>query len=146
MTRKALAGAGLAGVLALSAVAPTSPAVAASSSVSSVSSGSRQSSKGQAAKRDLARRAAGVCRRVPKTEKRVAGLIARFSGNERTKGSVRFFKAQADKVRAKDAQLAKVLDDQAKIREAEIVVLKLRAAQLKDVARFCKSHGFKTGS
>ncbi|MCW2885969.1 MAG: hypothetical protein QOE54_1515 [Streptosporangiaceae bacterium] len=132
MRRKILTGVGLATVLTLSAGAPAA-------SADSPTPG--PSAPGPQAKPDLTKRAARLCKRVPKVEQRVTRLTARFSGDPNTRGSVLWLQAKADKVRPKDAALADIIDGRAKIRQSRLATLKLRADQLPKVAAWCKAHG-----
>jgi hypothetical protein len=130
MTRIILVGTGLATVLTLSAAAPAALADSPSPSVPA-----------QKAQPDLAKRAARLCKRVPKVQERVTRLTARFSGDVNTRGSVLWLQAKADQVRPKDAALAEIIDGRAKIRQSRLATLKLRAEQLPKVATWCKAHG-----
>jgi hypothetical protein len=132
MTRKLLAGVGLATVLTLSAAAPAALADSPTPT---------PSAPGQQARPDLTKRAARLCKRVPKVQQRVTRLTARFSGDAKTRGSVQWLQARANRVRPQDPALAGIIDGRAKIRQSRLATLKLRADQLPKVAAWCKAHG-----
>lgn len=134
MARMILVGAGLATVLSVGAAAPAALADTTSPSPKPT------------ANTALHKRGARMCKRIPKVEARVAKLTARFSADAGTRGSVLWLQARADKVRAKNPTLAAVIDDRAKIREARLGVLKLRADELTKVTAWCQAHGFTVGS
>ena len=132
-----LASAGLAGYLVLGT---------ATAALAADGSPSPSPLKPTASKRILGQRAKRVCKREPRVAKRVDKLIARFSGDATTRGSVLWLKARADKVRASDAQLASIIDSRAQIRQSRINTLKLRQGELAKVASWCSTHGYSTGS
>jgi hypothetical protein len=128
-----LAGAGLAGCLVLG-----SATVALAADGSPSPSPTAKTAPGVRAKR--------LCKREPRVATRVDKLIARFSGDATTRGSVLWVKARADKVRPRDAQLAAIIDGRAQIRQSRITTLKLRKSELAKVASWCSAHGYSTGS
>lgn len=132
MTRKmVLAGVGLAGVLA----AGTATAALADTLSSSPSGTAQQKSQ------DAARR----CMQEPRRAARVDRLIAKFSGDAKTRGSVQWLQARAAKAQANDAALAAIIKDQAKIRQSQLATLKLRKDELGKIAQWCSAKGHPTG-
>jgi hypothetical protein len=86
-------------------------------------------------------RAVLLCARVDRVERRVNRLTTRLSAGPETRGSVRWVQAKADRVRAKDAALADIIDGRARIRQSRLNTLQLRKQQLPKVTTWCASHG-----
>lgn len=134
MTRKMiLAGVGVAGVLAIGGTA-TAALADSGSATTAQPSGSTHAAKGS---RALAR----LCDREPRRAQRVDRLIARYSGSATTKGSVAWLNARAAKLQSTNPGLAKIISDEAKVRQSQINTLKLRKNTQADTVSYCAAKG-----
>jgi hypothetical protein len=133
-----LVGAGLAGCLVVGS-AGVAMATDGSPSPSSPASPSAKPTSD-------AQRATRLCGREPKVAARVEKRLTRLTGDASTRGSVAWLQARATKVRARDPQLAAIIDDRVKIRQSLIPTLKLRQDELGKVVTWCAAHGHPVGS
>lgn len=138
--RMIIVGAGLAGVLA----AGTATAALADTG-SPTPSPTAQPPKAHTKQHRKAGLAA-VCKREPRQAARVDKLIATFSGDANTKGSVAWLNARAAKVQPKDPALAAIITDRAQIRQSQLATLKLRKDELAKIAAYCGTKGHPVGS
>lgn len=138
MSWKSLAGAGVIGALVLVG----SPAAQADETPTPTPTPTATTKGGQ---QRLHARAARLCARADRVERRVNRLITRFSAGPGTRGSIQWVQARADRVRAKDPALADIIDGRARIRQSRLNTLQLRKQQLPKVEAWCASHGLGAG-
>lgn len=132
---------GAAGVL-LAGTAATAAMADTSSSSPSPKPGTTQPKQHNGRKGGLV----AECKREPKQAARVNKLIARFSGDATTKGSVQWLNARAAKVQAKDPALAAIITDRANARQSQLNTLKIRKDELAKIAAYCGTKGHPVGS
>jgi hypothetical protein len=129
-----LAGAGIAGVLAIGG---TTTAALASSGSAPQAAQTTHAQTGQKTKKGLDR----LCNREPARAARVSRLIARYSGSATTKGSVAWYNAKATKLQSTNPGLAKLATDTANVRQSELATLKLRQQTQTDTVSYCATKG-----
>jgi hypothetical protein len=139
MSWKTLVGAGAIGAL----VIVGSPAAQADTSTPAPTPSSTATNKAGQARLHV--RAVRLCRRASRVEPRVNRLVTRLSAGPGTRGSIQFLQARANRVRAKDAALADILDGRVAIRQSRLHTLQLRRQQLPKVTAWCATHDLKSG-
>ncbi|KJK60062.1 hypothetical protein [Saccharothrix sp. ST-888] len=91
--------------------------------------------------------AAAICKRLPKTEKRVADSITRLNGDATVPGSIaRLEQRVANAKTAGHTEIEKYLNDRLTFRKSLLPTLQTRQADLKSVATWCGAQGEGTAA
>ncbi|MDH6125613.1 hypothetical protein [Kitasatospora sp. GP82] len=86
--------------------------------------------------------AKAICKRLPKTEQRVAASITRLNGDATVPGSIARLEQRVDNAKAVGhTEIEKYLADRLTFRKSLLPTLQTRQADLKSVATWCSAQG-----
>ncbi|MFF2362784.1 hypothetical protein ACFVU0_08715 [Streptomyces sp. NPDC058122] len=91
--------------------------------------------------------AKGLCKRVPKIDRRIERILGRLNGDASQRGSIaRLEQRLADAKSAGDTRIETYLDHRLAFRRSLVPTLESRQKDLADVRKWCASHDDGTGS